>query len=167
MKLYVQGDNLLAFLAEERAPMLAGLSAEQAREYLARWVARYCEMRDCDGRLVFGPAPDGEVRAPTRHFGPVTVTNCPPGVEARAEIAGPANRDAVEQRTLVVTDDWTIAEALRNGKARVLTPARFVAAVRELIGKDGRGLAAEPDEKFSGLSEDEVDLWMEYFDGED
>mgnify|MGYP000511855249 CR=1 FL=1 len=35
--------------------------------------------------------------------------------------------------------------------------------LRKLMGKSAEALASEPDEKFSGLTDDEVDMWMEYF----
>jgi hypothetical protein len=97
--------------------------------------------------------------------GRVTVLTLPYEREARAEIAPAANREAREgERVTVVTDDWRLAQSLASGQVRVQSCEQFVASVRRFLGKDTKTLATEPDEKFSGVVDEEVDFWMDYFD---
>jgi len=167
MKIYVDGNDLLEYFDEEDAPLSMGRDDEDSRGNLARWLARYCEASDCDALLVFDETGADEVLPPTEHVGRVTVINLPYGVEARTEIAGPANRNAVDERTFVVTSDYRLAQAMERGKARTMEPDQFVRRVRRLMHKDDEGVANEPDEKFSGLTDEEVGFWLEYFNDED
>jgi hypothetical protein len=167
MKIYVDGNAVLRFLTEGDDPIVTAGDRAQGRKGLAHWLARYCENRDCSAILVYDGTKPGEVLPPTQRVGSVKVVNTPYGLTARSRIAGAANRNASATRTLVVTDDWQLAKSLERGKARVQTPAGFINRARKLMGKDTEALATEPDEKFSGLSDGEVDFWLGYFDGED
>jgi len=166
MKIYMAGNDVLEWFDEQEDPMIAPDKRDESRENLARWLARYCERRDCDAVLVFDGTEAGDKLPLTRRVGRVTVLNAPYGVDARTEIAGPANRSAVRERTLVVTADRRTIEALEHGKATVQRPDEFVPRARSLMGKDTEALAAEPDEKFGDLTDDEVDFWLDYFDAD-
>ncbi|MHC4480893.1 MAG: NYN domain-containing protein [Planctomycetota bacterium] len=167
MIVYVDGNDLLECLAAAGDPIVAELEREQARENLARWLRRYCEVAEQKGVLVFDARRVDEVLPPTEHHGPLTVVNVPYGGQTMAEIAGPANRAAARERTAVVTADRRLADALARGRAKVVGPAEFAARVRSAIGGAESGLADEPHEKFAGLSEEEVDFWVHYFEEED
>lgn len=166
MVIYVDGTDLLEHLAGRSDPIVVDGDHYKSRDNLARWMARYCEARDCDAVLVFDGQQSGEALPPTERAGRVTVVNAPYGVEARSEIAGPANRRAVEERTFVVTADRRLAQALERGRAGVLQPAEFIGRARKMMRKGDEALSREADEKFTGLTDQEVDFWLEYF-GED
>ena len=164
MKLYVHGPDLLDHFAEkEDGSAFAAGAPDQSRANLRRWIARYCEARGCDGLIFFDDCGPAEVRPPTERVGRVTVTNLPYGRDAWMEMAGQANRSAMQEQTLVVTADHRLIRALERGRAKVVAPEQFVARARQGMGRSDEELAAEPDEKFSGLSEEEVDLWLEFF----
>jgi hypothetical protein len=167
MKFYVDGNDLLAYFAEEEDPFLVRRDAQKSRDELARWLARYCETSNGEALLVFDENPPRPVLPPIEHVGRVTGVNTPFGVGAATEIAGPANRAAVQQPTAVVTSDRRLMEALERGRARVVEPAQFVSRARKLMRKADEDASSEPDEKFTGLTEGEVDFWLEYFKGED
>jgi len=95
----------------------------------------------------------------------VCVLNLDRGKEARHEIAGPANRAAQAGETLVVSADPKLATALQKGRAKFMTAADFVARTKLQIRGDEKSNYDEPDEKFSGLSEREVDGWVGFFQG--
>ncbi len=167
MIIFVDGNDLLDHLAEASDPIIVEGDRDKSRQNLARWVARHCEARDCDAIVVFdGPQP-GEVLPPTEYVGRAVVINVPYGDEAVTEIAGPANRRAIEERTLVVTAHPRLIEALVRGKAIVQRPAEFMRSARKLMGADDEGSAREPDEKFTGLTDQEVDFWLGYFSDEE
>jgi hypothetical protein len=164
MRLFVNGRDLLQCFAEQRddAVFVPG-RPEQGRTNLRRWVARFCEARGWDGALFFDDTAADEVRPLSERAGRVRVVNMPYAKEAWLEMAGQANRSAMREETLVVTDDIRLIRALERGKAKVVTPAQFVARAREAMGRSDEDLTEEPDEKFSGLSEEEVDVWMDFF----
>ena len=167
MRLYVDGNDLLAYFAEQEDPFLIKADPMKSREELARWLARYCEAAECDALLVFDDNQPEEVLPPTERVGRTTVVNTPYGVEARTEIAGPANRAAAEERTLVVTSDVRLMQVLERGRARVVDPGRFVARARGMMRKGDEGSSSEPDEKFTGLTDEDVGFWLEYFKTEE
>jgi len=167
MKVYIDGNDLMEFFAEEEGEIVVFGDPDGSRENLARWLARYCEHADCDGVLVFDDIPPTHVLPRTQQYSRVTVVNLPYGAEAWKEIAGPANRDAVEDRTWVVTSDRRLTEAMQHGRARLADPEHFVARVRRSIRREGDVLGDEPDAKFSGLTDDEVGFWLQYFGEED
>jgi len=107
------------------------------------------------------------VLSPVENYGKVRILNVPHGADARTEMAGPANRAAEHERTLVVTDDRRLVDALTHGKAKVLSSAQFVARVRKSIRPDDEAAPDEPDEKFTGLTEEEADSWLGEFGEED
>jgi hypothetical protein len=167
MKIYIDGPSLEEyFLVEEVDSVVIAGDRERTRDNIRRWVARYCESRDCDGVMVYDDLEPNEVRPPVQNFGRLKVVNLPYGEEAFDEIAGKANRDAVDDKVFVVTDDRRLAGAVQRGRARLQTPEQFVRRVRKRIRADEQSMAQEPDEKFTGLSETEVDYWMEYFEEE-
>jgi predicted RNA-binding protein with PIN domain len=166
MMIYVDGTDLLGYLAERGDALVTKGSRDRSRENLTRWLARYCEGQTCRAVLVFDGADLGEVLSPVEQHGPVKVLSLPHGGDARAEIAGPANRSAEQERTLVVTDDTRLARDLEHGKARVLTSARFIGRVRREIRAGDQSLPGEPDEKFTGLSDEEVNFWLGEFGDE-
>ena len=164
MKLYVNGRDLLDHFRQERgdAVFVHG-NAEQSRTNLRRWVARLCEARGWDGVVFFDDTGAGEIRPLSERAGRVRVVNMPYAREAWLEMAGQANRSAMDEETLVVTADGRLVRALERGRAKVMAPAQFVAQAREAVGRSDEDLTVEPDEKFSGLSEEEVDVWLDYF----
>jgi predicted RNA-binding protein with PIN domain len=166
MIIYIDGPDLVDCFRELEDPLIVEGERNRTRENLTNWVARYCELRECRALLVFDDNDPGEKLSPFEHHGPVKVVNLPYGEEAIDEIAGPANRAAVEERTLVVTADWHILQAVERGKAAGLGPATFVQRVRSAIRKQDEAVPDEPDEKFSGLSDQEIDFWTEYFKDE-
>ncbi len=164
MKLFVNGRDLLDHFRGERddAVFVPG-NAEQSRTNLRRWVARLCEARGWDGTLFFDDTGAAEIRPLSERVGRVHVVNMPYAKEAWLEMAGQANRSAMEEDTLVVTEDIRLVRALERGRAKVVGSAQFVVGAREFIGRSDEDLTEEPDEKFSGLSEEEVDVWLDYF----
>lgn len=167
MLIYVDGTDLLEHLTGQGDRLVDGRDRARSRDNLGRWLARYCEHQSCRAVLVFDDAAPGEVLSPAERRGAVKVVNLPHGRDARAEIAGPANRAGEEERTLVVTDDRRLSEDLAHGKARVTSCARFVTRVRKSIRAGDETVPDEPDEKFTGLTEEEVDFWLRQFGDED
>jgi len=139
---------------------------EKSRLNLRRWIARYCEARGCRAVVVFDDCGPSEVRPPVEHVGQMKVVNLPYGEDAWMMIAGEANRSALKEHTIVVSSDYRLIRALERGDARVTTPEQFVARVRRGMGRPDRELTDEPDEKFTGLSNEEVNAWLEFFERE-
>lgn len=167
MILYVDGPDLLDHFTElEDGSVFAQSAPEKSRLNLRRWIARYCEARGCRAVVVFDDCEPGDVRPPTERVGQVKVVNLPYGKDAWMMIAGEANRSALKEHTIVVTSDYRLIRPLERGDVRVLTPQQFVHRVRRCMGREDRDLTEEPDEKFTGLSKEEVNLWMEFFDRE-
>jgi len=164
MKVFVDGNALLAYFEEEQDPLLVADKPYESRQNVRRWLARYAELQECDVVLVWEETDPDQVLPPTESFGRVKAVNLPYGEKAVPEIAGPANRNAVKERTFVVTDDYRLANAVRLGKATLQDPDRFVRGARRRMGKSDEELATEPDQKFTGLSEGEVNFWLDFFD---
>ncbi len=163
MIVYVDGKDLVEFLAHrDDSPVVPG-DPVKSRLSVAGWLARYAECQDCDIVLVFDENPVGEILPPFERHGRVRVVNLEPGAEALHEIAGPANREAVRDRVFVVTADPRLARALEHGRARVVEPGAFFRRTRTVMRRSGAEGGEEADEKFSGLSEDQVDYWMRFF----
>ena len=167
MKVYVHGNELLEHFTERGDDLVVAGDAHASRQNVKRWLNHYCRRQDCDAVLVWDGTPPGEVRTPGEQFGRVQVTNLPHGESAFAEISGPANRTAVEERTFVVTSDHRLIDVLRPGRAAVFSAAQFVARARRMMGKTDEELAREPDQKFTGVSEDEVEFWVDFFNQDD
>jgi hypothetical protein len=166
MVIYVDGPDLLACFAGREDPIYVHGQRERSRENLANWLGRYCEARDCRAVLVFDDNEPNEKVSPSERHGLVRIVNLPFGGEALREIGGPANRSASEERTLVVTDDFRLLQAVERGKATGLSCPAFLARVRKAMRKDDEATPDEPDEKFSGISDQEVGFWVEYFRGD-
>jgi hypothetical protein len=164
--IYVHGNDLLDHFADEDDPLVVPGNREETRRNLAHWLSRYCELREAEGVIVFGGHGPNEVLPPTETYGAAKVVNLPYGAEVRTEVAGPANREANDRRVFVVTEDHRLIEALRHGKARVQTPAQFVRKARRSMGSEQEAVPGEPEQKFTGPSDGEVDFWMQYFEDE-
>ena len=169
MKVYVDGSSFMNHLEEKGDPMAAGGGAERDRQELARWFARYAEHQGCDVILVFDENLFGKTLPKYEHYGKTKVINTPPGETARAEIAGPANQEAESERVYVVTDDGRLYSAVQNSEVRAYSPAKFLSKARTLLRGKDELQTEEPDEKYTGVSEDEVDFWLEMYkdEGED
>lgn len=168
MKLFVDGPALLEyFVAEEEDSIVASSDPDLSRANLRRWLGRYCEARDATCVLVWDDCEPNQVRPPTQQFGRVKVVNLPYGDDAYMEISGSANRAAQKEHAEAVTDDPRIMDALSRGKATPRMPDEFVRRARRSMRPQDEELADEPDEKFGGLSEDEVEFWVQYFDEEE
>jgi hypothetical protein len=89
------------------------------------------------------------------------------GEDALTAIGGPANRSAAEERTFVVTGDHRLCDALARGRATALSPGQFVARARRSMGRQDEMKPDEPDEKFAGLTGEEVEFWLRYFEKKD
>jgi len=164
MILFVNGRDLLDHFREQRdRAVFAAGNPEQSRTNLRRWVARYCETRGWDAVVFFDDCEAGEMRPLSERAGRVRVVNMPYGKKAWPEMARQANRSAQEEDALVVTADVRLIRALERGRAKVVTPQQFVARARDAMGRSDEDLTEEPDEKFSGLSEEEVDVWLDFF----
>ena len=166
MIIYVDGDDLVAHFATIEDPLATG-DARGDRQNATRWLARYCEMRGCRGVLVFANEDPADVRPPTERFAQVEVQNLTYGAKKQLVIGGAANKAAGLERTLVVTDDWRLVESLRAGRAKVLGAAQFVSQARTAMGSSDDVVPDEPDEKFTGVTDDEVGFWLDMFDAED
>lgn len=164
MIIFIDGPDLLERFRELDDPIAVPGERERSRQNLTNWVARYCEIRECKALLVFDDNEPGEMLSPVEHHGPVKVVQLPYGEDALDEIGGPANRAALEDRVFVVTADWRLLNAVQRGKATAQEPAVFIDRVRSAIRKEDEAVPDEPDEKFSGLSDPEVDFWLEYFE---
>ncbi|MCD6416709.1 MAG: NYN domain-containing protein [Planctomycetes bacterium] len=163
MKVYVDGKDLLGYFIEQEDRLVLGPDQDQSRQNLRRWLARYAELQDCDVVLVWDELAPDEVLPLDERFGRVHVINLPYGENALQEIAGPANRTALEERTFVTTADPRLMDALERGKATTYSPAEFVSRARRIMGMGDEQMAKEPDEKFAALGEDEVEFWMNFF----
>jgi predicted RNA-binding protein with PIN domain len=163
MKLFVDGNDLIEAFRESRDALWVPGNPETTRANVARWLARYAERYECDVLCLFDEIPVEHVLPPTEHHGRVRVLNLDHGKEARHEIAGPANRAAQTEETLVVSADVRLATALQKGQAKFVSAADFVARTKTQIRGDDKSNYDEPDEKFSGLSDREVDGWMGFF----
>lgn len=168
MKVYVDGNSLMDYLAARGDPMAAGGGSERDRQELARWFARYAEHQECQVILVFDENLFGKTLPKFEHYTRTKVINTPPGETARGEIASPANLDSESERVYVVTDDAKLYSAVQNSEVRAYSPAKFMSKARTLMrGKDDLK-TEEPDEKYTGVSDDEVDFWLEmYKDGDE
>ena len=164
MRIYMDGTDMLEHLTAAGDPIAAGHDRDAGCLRLARWLGRYCEHRDCDAVLVFDGVAPGERLTPRQRVGRVTVINTPCGIEARAEIAGPANRSAGREPTLVVTGDYGIVGAMGRSDARVRGPKDFMTEARRHMGRQDDAAADEPDAKFVGLSDGDVEYWLHYFE---
>ena len=167
MKVFIEGKCFVEKMREVAPEVTVPGNRQRTRENVARWLARYAEDQDCDVEIVFESGETGEVLPPVEHHGRVTVRNLSPGEGARRQIAGPANRAAEQDRVYVVTEDQRLTDALEGGNARVFSADRFIRRARTVMGADEKERYAEPDEKYSGLSEEEVDFWVDFFDDED
>ena len=166
MKVYVHGNALIKYLARRDPPMLTERGGDVDREILVRWLTRYAEQQDCEAILVFDRIPASEVLPRIEHHGRTTIINVAPGKTARHEMAGPANRDAQNEPTYVVTDDFKLSRSVQKGGAGVWNPAEFFEKAGALMaGEEGRALD-EPDGKYTGLSDKEVDYWARLFEQE-
>ncbi len=163
MKLYVDGNDLLDYFTEQQDALFNLEDEATRRENLARWLARYCELSEAQGVLIFDDNAADAVLEPVQHVGDVTVKNLPYGADIVLETAGPANRDAIDDRVFVVTADHHLARAAERGRARVQAPEQFVARARRMMHKEEESSAREPDEKFTGLTDGEVEFWVDYF----
>ena len=163
MRVYVDGNQLLDALAGEGSEIVGRGEREESRASLAQWLSLYAQRQGCDVTLVFDRNPVGEALAPFASCGRVRVVNLEAGGECLHEIAGPANRAAEQERVFVVTADWRLAEAVRGGAVRLLDPAGFLARARRMMGRDDDAPRGEPDGKFAGLPERDVDYWMRFF----
>lgn len=166
MKVYVDGTSFMNHLEAQGDTMAAGGGSEKDRQELARWFARYAEHQDCDVILVFDENPFGRTLPKHERYGKTKVINTPPGENARAEIAGPANRDAESERVYVVTDDGRLYSAVQNSPVRAYSPGKFLSKARTLMRGKDELQTEEPDEKYTGVSEDEVDFWLEMYKDE-
>ena len=167
MIVYVDGNSLLECLAAEDNPLVVEGDRDRTRRNLTHWLARYCESRDCRGVVVFDGTRQGEVLSPVERRGPIKVLTTPHGVSAASEIVGPANRAAHNEPVLVVTSDMRAAADVSLGKAEALSPAEFVARARRGMRSGDEAVPDEPDAKFTGLDEGDVDFWLHYFGEED
>lgn len=163
MKVFVDGDDIVEAFRQENADLIVPGDRERTRENVARWLARYAEHQDCNVELVYGDIDPGEVLAPTEHHGRVRVRNLQPDEDTFHAIAGPANQAADQERTYVVSEDPQLFDAVRGGDARAFSATQFLERARTVMGSDEKGRYDEPDEKFSGLAEEEVDFWVEFF----
>ncbi len=164
MKVYVDGRGLLEAFRGRGADVIVEGDRTKSRLNLVRWLARYAESHDCEVELVFEAELGGGVLPPVEHHGRVRVVNLDPGEEALHEIAGPANRAARKERVFVVTADPRLISALERGRARAFEPERFLSRARTLMrGEEDDEEFEEPDEKFSGLSDEEVGFWLKFF----
>ena len=163
---FVDGNDLREALMSAERRRLSRPVAPLTRGEIARWLSRYAERRGCEVVLVFDENPVGSALPPTERHGRVRVVNLDPGARALHEISGPANRAAESDRVFVVTDDPKLADALRAGKARVIGSAEFAENARRMWGAGEDTADEEPDEKYSGLADEEVDYWLREFQGE-
>jgi predicted RNA-binding protein with PIN domain len=163
MRVYVDGNDLVEAFAAEEADFVVADEQAASRLHVARWLARWTEHRDCDVVLVWDNNPAGEVLPPTERHGRVLVINLQAGADAMHEIAGPANRAARHERVLVATSDRWLTNALQRGAAKVLKPRDFIALARRAMRGGQEDYLDEPDEKFSGLSQEEVEFWVRFF----
>lgn len=164
MKVFVDGGGVVEAFSEVDPKVIVPGDPERSRENVARWLARYAEHQDCEVELVYGDIESDEVLPPVEQHGRVRVRNLQPDEETLREIAGPANRTAEEERVYVVTEDPRLSGAVSGGDARVFSPRKFISRARRVMGAEGKERYDEPDEKYTGLGEEEVDFWMEFFD---
>lgn len=167
MKVYVNGNELLDYLRDQSDALIVPGDDESSRDNLARWLSNYGKAQGCEITLVFEHDPRSGTRSPYEHHGRTTVVNLQPDEEARKAIAGPANRAAADERTYVVTSDPELEEIISGSNARVYEPRRFMSKARKVMGKDDEGGMSEPDQKYTGVPEEEVEFWAQMFEDED
>ncbi len=165
--IYVHGPELLSWFEAAGDELAAPREPARLRENLTRWLGRYCELKDCDGVVVYAACDPMEVLPPTERFGRATAVNIPfGGAPLWRELAMRANREPPDRRPIVVTEDPRLTQAVARGPAKVLRPGRFVASARAGMRRRDEMVAGEPDEKFTGLTDGEVDFWVQYFEDE-
>ncbi len=167
MHVYVNGNELLDSLRDQSDALIVPGDKASSRDNLARWLSNYGKAQDCEVTLVFEHDADSRTRSPYEHHGRTTVVNLQPDEEARKAIAGPANRAAAGERTYVVTSDPELEEIISGSNARVYEPRRFMSKARKVMGKDAEGGMSEPDQKYTGVPEEEVEFWAQMFEDED
>jgi len=165
MKLYVDGNALLAAMAASKHEAVVRGRPGRSRHNVQLWLQRYAATSDCDVIVVFHHGIDRVVSPAERH-GRVKVVNVVEEDEVRQEIAGPANRSAVDERTRVVTDDARLRSALEHGKAVALSAQEFLGKARALLRGSDDEWHGEPDSKFTGVPEEEVETWLKFFETE-
>ncbi len=167
MKVFIDGESFVRG-SRELAPDLVREGAPEAtRENVAKWLARYAEIQDCDVKLVFAETRSEDVLPPTEEYGRVTVRNLLQGEKVTREICKPANQAANSDRVFVVADEPTVTEPVKSTDVRVYSPTEFIRRARKIMGKEQTSRYEEPDEKYSGVAEEEVDFWMDYFSEKD
>ena len=163
MKLFVDGNGLIDGFRRLSDPIVKPRDEMDRRLNIARWLARYAELCDCDVICVFDGNPVGRILPPTERHGRVRVVNLEPDVEALPHLAGPANRAAKDEETFVVSDDYRFKSILAHGKAKLAPVADFLAQAKTRMRGEDKQAYDEPDEKFSGLARHEVDAWVNFF----
>ncbi|MBS3762316.1 MAG: NYN domain-containing protein [Planctomycetes bacterium] len=164
MKIFIDGNGLLTTLRELRPALIVEEDPLKSRKKIARWLARYAEYQNCDLELVFGENETVEIVTPFEAVGGVQVRNLNTDEEVLKQIAGPANRLAQQQEVQVVTADERLRSALQKSDARVLTPKTFADRVAETTGGHNDTSFDEPGEKYTGVPDEEVSFWVNFFD---
>lgn len=162
MKVYIDGEALLEVLGA-RGVRSSRPGRNTLRQDMLRWLSRYAEIQQCDVTVVFGAGRSGEVRSPVEQHGKVRVVNLQPGAEVLHEIAGPASRAARLGRVWAVASDAGIEKALNRGRARAMQPEEFMLRAQALMRREP-GDDGEPQGKFSGVSEGDVEFWTRFFE---
>ncbi|MFW5923031.1 MAG: hypothetical protein ACOCSQ_01460 [Planctomycetota bacterium] len=164
MKVFVEGDDFLRALDDKVAGVVVTGDTATSRKNAALWLARYAERQDCDVELVFGAPSTGEVLPPYEQHGRVKMRNLEADEECARWVAGPANRMAERDRVYVVSDTPRVCRAAEGSEARVFGSEEFIDRARRVMGQDDdTARYDEPDEKYSGLAEEEADFWIEFF----
>jgi hypothetical protein len=76
-----------------------------------------------------------------------------------------ANKSAQQEETVVVSDDPRLVRALEHGKAKLERALDFIRTAKSRMRGEEKQSYEEPDEKFSGLTDRDVDGWMSLFKG--
>ena len=164
MQVFIHGNPLLEYMADKGDIVVVDGDEDASRTNLARWLSNYAAVQDCNVTLYFEGGPGGATVSPVEHIGRTEVVTLEPGESLRQAIAGPANRAAGKERTYVVTTDPKLETALLKSDARVYEPRKFLSKARTLMRGDGENRVEEPDQKFTGVPEEEVDFWAEMFE---
>jgi predicted RNA-binding protein with PIN domain len=155
MPYLIDGHNLI--------PKIPGLSLaefdDEAR--LIEMLQEFCRLARKEAEVFFDNAPAGGM--PVRSYGLLT---------ARFIRSGRTADDAIRKRLdklgraarnwTVVSSDHAVQASARAAQARVLGSEAFAAQVLRTLEGAGKDTGASAD---AGLSEDEVDEWLDLFGG--
>jgi len=157
MPYLIDGHNLI--------PKIPGMSLGEIddEERLIRLLQDFSRLERKDVEVFFDKAPPGQQRA--RVFGKVIARFIRQGMTAddaiRARLKQLGN---VARNWTVVSSDLEVQSSAKASRARVVSSQAFVRQLLQSLGAEGKDRDDQPE---AGLSDGEVDEWLDLFGGEE